>query len=350
MEAAHPLFKLAEDSWKLKIFATHSYPSWRATHLDDDCRLLPKGKKVIKDEDDKNSTVSGRKRKGGNSLPKMSGKRFKGKKLEHSATPSPPAPTHVMPNSSELQDQHIDDLVPTPNSLPHHGENIQVLTLPDKEGPARSPSPAPFKFPFKDTPLANDLSTDHSPTSGLVSKDEQPHTNSPEGCESREGEALKKKKFFNPLSTEALEAANFTIPTTSLPRVTMLPVDRVVPPTDPATASKAIGVPKDVDDDSTTQTGEGEGTATKKKMRKYVWRPGTKKDGRTLCALRWLKQTHAGGSGTEFKNYYDKVLNLKQRKNNSDIYHRQEYHDEAQTLISASKWNGDTDVCDGPVH
>ncbi|KIK71774.1 hypothetical protein PAXRUDRAFT_181911, partial [Paxillus rubicundulus Ve08.2h10] len=45
MEAAHPLFKLVEDSWKLKIFATHSYPSWHATHLNVNCQLLPKGKK-----------------------------------------------------------------------------------------------------------------------------------------------------------------------------------------------------------------------------------------------------------------------------------------------------------------
>ncbi|KIK71773.1 hypothetical protein PAXRUDRAFT_22853 [Paxillus rubicundulus Ve08.2h10] len=137
--------------------------------------------------------------------------------------------------------------------------------LPDKEGLAQSPSPVSFKFPFKDTSLANDLSTDHSPTLGSVSKDKQPHTNSPKGCESREGEALKKKKFFNPLSTEALEAAKFTNPTTSLPHVTMVLVDCVVPPADPATTRKAIGVPKDDNNNSTTQTGEGEGTATKKK-------------------------------------------------------------------------------------
>ncbi|KAF8835411.1 hypothetical protein BDN67DRAFT_1015575 [Paxillus ammoniavirescens] len=234
-------------------------------------KLANQGKKAIKDEDDKSSTLSGRKQKGSNSLPKTSGKCFKGKKLEeHSATPSesPPALGHVMPNNSasELQDQHIDDLVPTPNSLPPHSENIQVLTLPDKEGLAQSPSPVPFKFPFKDMSLANNLSMDHSPTSGSVSKDEQPHTNFPKGCESREGEALKKKKFFNPLSTEALEAANFTIPTISLPCVMVLPVDHVVPPTDPATTSKAIGVPKDINDDLTTQTREGEGTMAKKKM------------------------------------------------------------------------------------
>lgn len=105
-------------------------------------------------------------------------------------------------------------------------------------------------------------------------------------------------------STEALKAANLTIPTTSpttsLPRVTVLPVDHVVPPTNPATTSKATDDPKDIIEDcervnegmltesnrtskTTTWAGEDDSegtTATKKKTRKYVWRPGTKKDGR----------------------------------------------------------------------
>ncbi|KAF9226189.1 hypothetical protein BS17DRAFT_765235 [Gyrodon lividus] len=134
---------------------------------------------------------------------------------------------------------------------------------------------------------------------------------------------------------------NFTIPTTSLPHVTVLLVDLIVPSTNTATTSKATGDPKDVTEDCkqankgmlvesnrtskmTTQAGEGKGkgTTTKRKTKKYIWCPGTKKM-------------------EEFKNYYDKVLSLKQRK---------EYHDEARTLISAGQWNSDMDVCNGPIH
>ncbi|KAF8834479.1 hypothetical protein BDN67DRAFT_573168 [Paxillus ammoniavirescens] len=97
METAYPLFKLVDDGWKLKRFATQAYPAWRAIHLDEDCRLLLKGKKAIKMEVDENA-VSGQKRKGDKSLPKTSGKRFKGE--ENSPGPSlstQPAP--VVPNS-----------------------------------------------------------------------------------------------------------------------------------------------------------------------------------------------------------------------------------------------------------
>ncbi|KIK74740.1 hypothetical protein PAXRUDRAFT_174823 [Paxillus rubicundulus Ve08.2h10] len=80
MEAAHPLFKLAEDSWKLKTLTTYPYPSWCATHLNDNCQLLPKGKKAVKEEDDENTVPTGGnlKRKGSNSHPKGFGKCFKG--------------------------------------------------------------------------------------------------------------------------------------------------------------------------------------------------------------------------------------------------------------------------------
>ncbi|KAF8834606.1 hypothetical protein BDN67DRAFT_1016323 [Paxillus ammoniavirescens] len=254
-----------------------------------------------------------------------------------------------MPNS-ELEGHHVES-APTANTPQPH-ENIHLPSLPDQARPAQSPCPTPFKSPL-DTPHPDNALAGHVVLSTSPSKGEWPRTDSPEGSATREDGAAKKRTFFNPLSTEALKAANLTIPTTSpttsLPRITVLPVDHVVPPTNPATTSKATDDPKDIIEDcervnegmlmesngtskTTTWAGEGDSkgtTATKKKARK------------TLCALRWLKQTHVGGSGTEFKNYYDKVLNLKQRK---------EYHDEAQMLISASKWNGDMDVCDRPVH
>ncbi|KIK76390.1 hypothetical protein PAXRUDRAFT_28972 [Paxillus rubicundulus Ve08.2h10] len=86
----------------------------------------------------------------------------------------------------------------------------------------------------------------------------------------------------------------------------------------------------------TSWAGEGDGegtTATKKKTQKWEWDR----------VQELLQQVELCPTPTH-------VLNLKQCKNNLDIYHRQEYHDKAQMLISASKLNGDTDVCNGPVH
>ncbi|KIL00227.1 hypothetical protein PAXRUDRAFT_771159, partial [Paxillus rubicundulus Ve08.2h10] len=58
MEMAHPLFKLVDDSWKLKRFAMQAYPAWHTIHLDEDCWLLLKGKKAVKMEVNENA-VSG---------------------------------------------------------------------------------------------------------------------------------------------------------------------------------------------------------------------------------------------------------------------------------------------------
>jgi hypothetical protein len=50
MERAHPLFRLANNSWKLDYLATMSYSSWRRTHLDD-FGSHRKGKKGDNDND-----------------------------------------------------------------------------------------------------------------------------------------------------------------------------------------------------------------------------------------------------------------------------------------------------------
>ncbi|KAF9240665.1 hypothetical protein BU15DRAFT_73895 [Melanogaster broomeanus] len=65
------------------------------------------------------------------------------------------------------------------------------------------------------------------------------------------------------------------------------------------------------DSGNTAATANDKGS---KRKRKYVWRPGNKKDGKTLCASRWLKQTHVGGTGNAFKHYYENLANVKQRK------------------------------------
>jgi hypothetical protein len=58
MENAYPLFKLANNGWKLDYLATMSYSSWRRHHIDDFGNPL-----VVGDDDGGDNTSKGRKRK-----------------------------------------------------------------------------------------------------------------------------------------------------------------------------------------------------------------------------------------------------------------------------------------------
>ncbi|KAF9232039.1 hypothetical protein BU15DRAFT_81694 [Melanogaster broomeanus] len=399
---AHPLFQLAEDNWKLKMLATQSYPAWRAGHLDEDGRLLVKGKKVVKAEDEE-SSISGHPQKckrSSNSLPttSLARKRFKGEKeLPPCLTPPPPSESSPLISNSEPEDYNVPiihescddpkDEISTTGLPPHENMNTDEQTPPNEErralsptslvppptgptppptgptppptgptppptgptppptGPTPSPAglvPSPDSVSLDETTFRDRLPASLSTSS---SKGNPPQSGSQQESEAKQDEKTKKKRFLNPLSTEALTAASFTIPT--LPRASPVP-------NHPATKTKEDTAANEDANKATESAGTGKTTtsnnadrednpiATKKRTsRKYVWRPGTKKDGKTLCAVRWLKQTQIGGTGTEFKSYYDKLLNAKQRK---------EYHDEAQILVSAGKWTTDTDVCDGPVY
>ncbi|KAF9228562.1 hypothetical protein BS17DRAFT_839504 [Gyrodon lividus] len=111
MEAAHPIFKLVEDSWKLTTQHTHTLP----------------GKKAIKEEDDESSVVISEnlKCKGSNSHPKALGKHFKGEK-QHSAALS--VPPHPIVANSELEGHHVES-GPTANTLQHDGNMDKSLDL-----------------------------------------------------------------------------------------------------------------------------------------------------------------------------------------------------------------------------
>ncbi|KAG1811149.1 uncharacterized protein BJ212DRAFT_1375199, partial [Suillus subaureus] len=78
----------------------------------------------------------------------------------------------------------------------------------------------------------------------------------------------------------------------------------------------------------------GKGTSkTSKKMR-----PSPTRNGRNLCALRWLKQIKTDGTTEEFCLYYVD-LTAEQRKN---------YDDEASALVASNTWV--KNVCDGAMH
>ena len=84
MEKAFPMFKLANNSWKLDYLASNSYSTWRKRKLDANCRWKKKEKGVKVEEDDDNDNDDeeeeevGMKRKGSHCKSEGPEKKFKG--------------------------------------------------------------------------------------------------------------------------------------------------------------------------------------------------------------------------------------------------------------------------------
>ncbi|KAG2129579.1 hypothetical protein DEU56DRAFT_816807 [Suillus clintonianus] len=87
--------------------------------------------------------------------------------------------------------------------------------------------------------------------------------------------------------------------------------------------------------DNITKKGKTTGTksGTKSKMR-----PSATKNGRNLCALRWLKQTKSNGTTEEFNAYYSSLTSTQ----------RTEYDKDAANLAATDTWS--KTVCDGKIH
>ncbi|KAG1725675.1 hypothetical protein EDB19DRAFT_1946917 [Suillus lakei] len=64
-------------------------------------------------------------------------------------------------------------------------------------------------------------------------------------------------------------------------------------------------------------------------------RPSPTKNGRNLCALRWLKQTKSNGTTEEFNAYYSSLTSTQ----------RTEYDNDAANLVATDTWS--KSVCDG---
>ncbi|KAG2737255.1 hypothetical protein P692DRAFT_20883758, partial [Suillus brevipes Sb2] len=70
-------------------------------------------------------------------------------------------------------------------------------------------------------------------------------------------------------------------------------------------------------------------------------RPGPRKNGRNLCAFRWLKQVSVGGGSTKEFNVYYSQLGAEQIKL---------YDTEAVRLEQAKLWTKNGDIADGTMH
>lgn len=95
-----------------------------------------------------------------------------------------------------------------------------------------------------------------------------------------------------------------------------------------------------VNEGSHIKSGLTTGGADVKKGSKM--RPGAMKNGRNLCALRWLKKINKNGTTDEFKLYFNGLSPAQQKQ----------YQTEADNLISAGSWNkaSDSAIVDGALH
>ncbi|EIW74968.1 hypothetical protein CONPUDRAFT_159728 [Coniophora puteana RWD-64-598 SS2] len=75
------------------------------------------------------------------------------------------------------------------------------------------------------------------------------------------------------------------------------------------------------------------------------WTPGKARNGKVLCALRWLNQVHTGAPATEqdFVEYYDALSRSSKSK----------YTSESRRLIDSGSWTAHTELSEiakGPLH
>ncbi|KAG1744283.1 hypothetical protein EDB19DRAFT_2037989 [Suillus lakei] len=70
---------------------------------------------------------------------------------------------------------------------------------------------------------------------------------------------------------------------------------------------------------------------------KAKMRPSQTKNGRNLCALRWLKQTKLNGTTDKFNAYYNSLTSTQ----------RTEYDQDTANLVASNTWN--KTVCDGKI-
>ncbi|KAG1861625.1 hypothetical protein F4604DRAFT_1683978 [Suillus subluteus] len=345
MEDAYPLFKFADDGWKLDYLATTSYPSWRCNNLDsDDRKSRDSIKKEDDDDDDDDDTNSneqtGKKRKWltASVEPKVSSKKIR-VKVDQQMAPSslsPPlsAPTAVPAPVIDVPGPSIPSLVITQANSELENTSSPNLDSANTTEPIENtiePLAATENTtePLADTnnttkPLANTENTTkclvntENTAEPLIDSDKTAiNVLSNASSEPRSTPAPKPLRIMlpNPLSVLALAAAKVNIP-----------------PSPPAESDPSFPLESHGPGDPPLEDHTGSNAKKEKPSKasgKGKMRPSPKQNGRNLCAHRWLKQIKTNGTTDEFCVYYGS-LNEEQRK---------DYDNEANTLATENKWN-----------
>ncbi|KAG1833179.1 hypothetical protein EV424DRAFT_1623364 [Suillus variegatus] len=315
MEDTFPLFKFADNGWKLDFLATSSYPSWHRNNLDSDNNR--KSRDSVKkeddddandDDDDTNDEQTSKKRRRPTMSPVESKVPSKKTKVDSFVQPAPPSaspsPTHT-PSTLTASLPALDTPAVSTTMLsvePESATDPEITPSVSDLGPVNTDNVLVCPEPVPVTRL-DDVDTENTVSAADASYQSQ----------SVIVQKPVRVTLPNPLSIHSLAAANVDIPPS--PQVT--PVHPLETPgsIDPLLDDSASLIVKK---EKVSKTG------SKGKMR-----PSPTKNGRNLCAHRWLKQINTTGSTDEFCTYYNS-LSQGQRK---------EYDDEASKLIAEGNWD-----------
>ncbi|KAI6013379.1 hypothetical protein BKA83DRAFT_4130447 [Pisolithus microcarpus] len=303
-EKEFPLFKLADNRWKLEYICTKTYSAWRKHHLDDDGNLKRTAHDVIKEEGlDDNDDLEDckpcrKKRKGPPDTTRPSIKKQKVDNVALAPQLKATTPVHEhsptsSSSSSSVPPPTLLDAVPNVEPMmpefPAEAEGTNggaTEQLPDSEDYGKySDASTAYGTQSPDRPIETaTLTTPPAETTAAQYKSQEV------------GLALAEKSNASLLALAAAKVEMTPLPpilALSTKSPSTLNSINVVLPVHPACDATGI-----IESKENNQVTKG----------KAKLRPSGTKNGRNLCMLRWLKQVDGNRQRDDFHEYYDKTL------------------------------------------
>lgn len=333
MEHDFPIFRLDSDGWKLKLLCTNDYPNWRKNHLDFDgthWTWKTSDKKATKQETSSEDDMD--------VLPdpeKKSLLKHKGKKRAHSPdntssikrVKDTPTDSAISSFSSNDEIQETSDEFRTSSPAADHDTDSDAISpynkIPAEPSnnftPLRNLSALPLILP------PSPRQPNSSPPHGVYLP--QPPSHRHDNKENMP--VFLKNPLANMFTTKAPPRALPLLDNSNSP---------LHPRVDPST-SAGVSTAATITSAGLTSSTAAPTPTTSTKGSKM--RPGPKKNGRNLCALRWLKQLNTKGTTKEFDSYWCALSTAQ----------KDEYQAEAERLESAGQWQKPSDalVVNGPL-
>ncbi|KAG1815977.1 uncharacterized protein BJ212DRAFT_1299833 [Suillus subaureus] len=267
MARLHPILALCENGWKVHAIATERYPSWTATHLD-------KKKRKVHNTGFDDRDTSKRRKVSGSVEPESdaSKSRITGDKS-----------ISTLPECEVKQDTPPKD-VSTTSVL-----NFQKSDI-DTSGQEQHNSPeASSHANTADTTPQDcfDYSNDTVDTSTCITEDTE-----------------------MPVEVTVAAIASFPVIKNPLAKLAGRKRESTVP--DPVVTPSNVPTPLSTPTLPSNDMPAPPASATVESANVKKFRPGTSKNGRSLCAHRWLKQVAPNGSSANFRIYWSGLTKEKQ--------------------------------------
>ncbi|KAG2336786.1 hypothetical protein BDR05DRAFT_1005571 [Suillus weaverae] len=302
MAHLHPILALCKNWWKVHAIATEQYPLWTATHLDKKKREVHATGFDCNDHDSlKQWNVSG------STKPQSDGSKSQITANE---------PTDTLSESLKVkQDTLLKDATVTPTLDLQNCSKSNVGTSElerQSNDPPQPPCIEVLTMLSLPVPCISLISADDSNKSPEASSHANTANMTPQDTSSGIKATTSFQIIKNPLVKLAERKSESIVPGPVAPSAvsasssaSMLPPSNVPAPSASAIVKSASG---------------------------KKFRPGTLKNGRSLCAHWWLKQVAANGSSADFRIYWAGLTKDKQLA----------YKADALKLVSDDIWNSNT--------